>query len=109
MSVGADFDDADDSLVLTAGGMQLRIASSRAELLTLADIATADWDARRSIPVGKTLGHQVFWCLGPEPNEAMVLVGQDDETWEVAVILPLTLVHEIVQIARGPEGAGASQ
>lgn len=64
-------------------------------LHSLSRITETDWAARRSLQAGTTLGHSVFWCLGEQPGTVQVLVGHDDETWELAVTLPLSVVADV--------------
>jgi len=40
----------------------------------------------------------VFWAV--EGDNAVLLIGVDDETWDVALTLPLAVVDEIVTAAR---------
>lgn len=61
-------------------------------LRSLSHIDHADWIVRESLQAGTTLGHPVFWCLGAQAETAEVLVGADDETWDLAVTLPLSAV-----------------
>jgi hypothetical protein len=45
--------------------------------------------------VGRSAGASVFWSSDGEV--ATILVGQDDETWDIAVSVPVTLVEDLVQ------------
>jgi hypothetical protein len=78
---------------------ELNIRAARAELARLGDIDSADWDARRSLAVGTCAGAGVFWARSDD--QVAILVGPDDETWDAAVLVPLTTVHEIAALVRG--------
>jgi DNA polymerase IIIc chi subunit len=47
--------------------------------------------------VGESAGAPVFWCC--KGNEATLLIGNDDQTWDVAVNFPVRVVDEIVREA----------
>jgi hypothetical protein len=78
---------------------ELNIRAQRADLARLRDIDRADWDARRSLAVGTCAGAPVFWALSDD--QVAILVGPDDEAWDVAVLVPLSTVREIAAHALG--------
>jgi hypothetical protein len=63
----------------------------------LRGIEDADWVARRSLAVGTCAGSSVYWAMSGD--QATILVGHDDETWDVGISVPLETVHEIVSLA----------
>ncbi|MGH8882639.1 MAG: hypothetical protein ACRD0P_35740, partial [Stackebrandtia sp.] len=63
---------------------EINIYSSAPELLRLRGIADADWNARRSLAIGTCAGAPVFWAA-MEGDQAIVLIGGDDEAWDVGV------------------------
>lgn len=93
----ADFDPQDGRLTLASAGACLLVTASAAEVASLASVGAADWAARRSLQVGRVLGQPVFWCAGERPDEVLVVVGPDDETWELALTVPLTVVLDAVR------------
>jgi hypothetical protein len=79
----------------------LRIAADPQDLVRLEAVAAADWVERGSLAVGTTALGQVHWCAGEAAGTVHLLVGEDDETWDLALTLPAALVAEIVLAARG--------
>jgi len=77
---------------------EVNIRATSDELAKLGEIRTADWDKRHSIRAGESAGATVFWAV--EGDNAVLLIGVDDETWDVALTLPLAVVDEIVTAAR---------
>ena len=65
------------------------------ELAKLGDIRTADWNQRRSIAVGESAEASVFWASSGD--EAMIMIGHDDETWDVALTVPTEVVERIAK------------
>jgi hypothetical protein len=84
-------------LVLQAETWELHIKAPLADLSQLSEIRTATWDNRRSLQVGTCAGSPVFWSV-TEDDQATLLIGQDDETWDIAVMVPLSVVDEIVSL-----------
>ena len=64
-------------------------ASTRA----LSGIRSADWNERRSIRAGESAGSPVFWAS--DGDDATLMIGDDDETWDVAITLPVAVVEDI--------------
>ncbi len=97
--VTVDFDAVDGMLTLASSRVLLRISAHRDDLARLEAIDEADWTARKSIRAGTSLGHPVWWCLSESPDEVQVLVGRDDETWELALEIPRASISEILAAA----------
>lgn len=87
-----------------ANNIYLKIASDELELnLSLAtheaeyminNIHEAIWEQRKAIKAGLCLGMPVFWCCHPD-QYVLLLIGEDDETWEIALRLPLEIIAEV--------------
>jgi hypothetical protein len=98
--VDVTLDEADDSravVKLQTEAWELNIWAPLADWMRLRGIKEADWDARRSLPVGTCADAHVFWVANGE--QAMILIGQDDETWDIAVTVPLGTVDQIARLA----------
>ncbi|KAB2376427.1 hypothetical protein [Actinomadura montaniterrae] len=93
--------DADPSpmLMLQAETWEVHIRASLADLSRLTSIRRANWDERRSLQVGECAGAPVFWAVAGD-DHATILIGQDDETWDAALIVPLATIDEIVTLTR---------
>ena len=83
----------DVAVKLQTDEWEVNFRASRAELVALSGIRHADWDERRSIRAGESAGATVFWASGG--YDATLMIGSDDETWDVAITLPVAAVEEI--------------
>jgi len=68
-----------------------------AELARLSAVRTANWDQRQSIRAGACLEQPVFWCVNQDPDTVTVLIGPDDEMWEIAVVIPIAAVETVAR------------
>ncbi|RCG31722.1 hypothetical protein DQ384_09270 [Sphaerisporangium album] len=98
--VDVTLDDSDGSTVvvkLQTETWELNIRAPLADLARLHDIRQADWASRRSLAVGTCAGSPVFWTANED--QATILIGHDDETWDIGISLPIETVDEIVRLA----------
>ncbi len=82
---------------------ELNVWAPLADLVRLRDIRDADWAARRSLAIGTCAGASVYWAMrewGTRQAEVVILIGHDDETWDIAVGIPLSTVDAIVSLAQ---------
>jgi hypothetical protein len=63
------------------------------------EVKTTDWDQRGSIRIGESAGSAVFWAS--DKQKLSVMIGDDDETWDIAFTLPITTLDEILRTADG--------
>lgn len=82
---------------LQAEALELNIWAPTADLARLRGIEEADWEARRTLAIGTGANAPVFWAMGE--GQVAILIGHDDETWDVAVTIPLATAHEIASLA----------
>ncbi len=94
-----DYDELDQALVLSSVPFMLRIHAAAADLLRLDAAHQARWAERESLQVGTTALGRAFWCAGEAAGSVRVLVGHDDETWDLALTLPDTVVADIIRLA----------
>jgi hypothetical protein len=90
-----DFDDVDRVLTISGEGVVLQISVGEDDLAQVGEALHAEWTARQSIRVGHTLGTPVHWSRGDEPDTVNLMVGPDDETWQVLVVVPASLIRAI--------------
>ena len=84
----AEYDELDEILRLSGPDFYLLIHIPPSELRSLTRVCAIPWEDRRSIRAGEALGSPVFWCRSSvDPSAVSVLVGADDETWELALEL----------------------
>lgn len=93
----ADYDEVDEVLSLSGPGFYLHIQIPPTELRSLTGIPGASWEDRTSIRAGKALGSPVFWCRSKDdPSAVTVLVGADDETWQLALEFPTDVLLRVL-------------
>ena len=90
---------APDEPILVAVKLQtptweLNFRATPEELVSLDGIRDTDWKTRRCLHVGECAGSRVHWSA--QGDIATIMVGEDDETWDVAVTVPLASVDTIV-------------
>jgi hypothetical protein len=74
---------------------ELNVTATARELDELRAVGNARWSGRGSLRVGRCVGAPVFWSR--EDGRLSVLVGPDDETWEVGYWAPESLVAALLQ------------
>lgn len=81
---------------ISSGEWEVNVRATPLEFASLNSIRSATWASRNSIAVGRSAGAPVFWsCDGPT---ASILIGSDDETWDVALSVPVDVVDRIVEL-----------
>jgi hypothetical protein len=73
---------------------ELNFRASPDELISLSTVRETDWADRRCLHVGQCAGSQVHWAA--DGDVVTVMVGDDDETWDVAVTVSLATVDKVV-------------
>jgi hypothetical protein len=82
---------------LQTDAWEVNVRASIGDFMRLAEIRSADWRLRRSIAVGESAGAPVFWTS--VDDHSALMIGHDDESWDVSVALPYEVVDEIVREA----------
>ena len=82
---------------LQTNAWEVNVRASIGDFMRLAEIRSADWTQRRSIAAGASAGALVFWAS--VDDHAVLMIGHDDESWDVSLALPYDLVDEIVREA----------
>jgi hypothetical protein len=77
---------------------KLNVWASASDFGRLRGIRSADSVARRSLASGTSAGAPVYWATSD--GQVTILIGHDDERWDIAVIIPLAAVEEIVSLVK---------
>ena len=81
---------------------ELNIWATTDELWTLAGIEKTDWVQRRTLKVGTCANAPAWW--NERDGAVSILVGNDDEAWDIGVTIPLGTVHELLaKLGEPPE------
>ncbi len=100
----ADYDPFDNLLRITSEEFCVVIHSSAAALRGLDAVRQAEWATRGSLQIGTTGLGRVYWTPGERPDLAVLLIGHDDETWDVSVVVPMEVVDDILTQVNDREG-----
>ncbi|KAB2348571.1 hypothetical protein [Actinomadura rudentiformis] len=99
--VDVTLDEADGSMALVkiqAETWELNIRAPKGDLMQLREVRDAHWDARRSLAIGTCADAPVYWATSE--GRVTILIGPDDEAWDIAVVVPLVAVDEIVSLVQ---------
>lgn len=84
---------------LSGPDCELNLMMLESELELLRSVRESRWLKRGSIAAGNCLGSPAYWSC--QDGRLSVLVGPDDEAWEVSYSAPEALVHQLQrEIAR---------
>ena len=76
-------------------GWEMNIWVTEEELKSIPNAKTARWDERGSLKIGKCLNSPTFWSCAN--GNLSILVGEDDETWEVGITMKEEILEDIVR------------
>ena len=89
-------ENGNDFLLKLQGGdfWELNVRLVRDEINLLTEISNTNWVERKTIKAGISANSSVFWTN--ENDATVIMVGHDEETWDFAVCVPVTLIDKIV-------------
>jgi hypothetical protein len=94
VSISPDGDDPDRVAVILRGpSWEFQFRVQPQELCRLRDIRDADWSARRALHLGTVFGVPIHWCINDDL--VSVLVGHDDETWQIGIFMPVEVADRL--------------
>lgn len=98
VDVTAEIELDGNAAVKLQGGdtWELNIRALPADFMTLRDIQHTTHPRGRSLAIGRCADAPVWW--NEEDGQVAILVGHDDVTWDVAVMVPLATVDDIVRL-----------
>jgi hypothetical protein len=98
VDVTAEIELDGDAAVKLQGGdtWELNISASPADFIKLRDIQDANQQEGRSLAIGRCADAPVWW--NKHDGQVAILVGHDDVTWDVAVIVPPETIDDIVRL-----------
>lgn len=103
-AIDLDIDDEVNGVLcakFATGTWELNVRATAAEFAALDQIRKADWPSRQSLRIGTSARSAVFWSSADAT--ATILVGRDDETWDIAVSVPVALIDQLVRNAKSRE------
>ena len=88
--------DADSglSLKLATDEWEVNVHGSPDDLSRLSEIRSVSWSERRSIQAGESAGAPAYWAS--TGDQAALMIGHDDETWDVSVTVPFDVIDQVV-------------
>ncbi len=73
--------------------VELNVTIPQSDIGHLQSALRTEW-ALGALRLGTSAGAPVYWCAG-EKGTLSVLIGQDDETWDIALTLPASVIPMI--------------
>lgn len=90
--------DSKYQIKITSKVLELNISMTENQARELVEnIKSADWNKRKSIKAGTCLGTDVFWAINENQSLSM-LIGHDDETWEIGVLISIKLIDKLKRV-----------
>jgi hypothetical protein len=87
--------DSEIRLKISNLQMELNLTLTEDESIEIIEnIQKANWSERKSIKAGICLNSNVFWCIN-EDKSISLLIGTDDETWEIGLKISLDVIAEM--------------
>lgn len=87
--------DSDLHLKISSNTLEFNLLVPKPEInYLIQNINKTNWVTRNSIKAGTCLNSSIFWCLN-EDGSISLLIGHDDETWEIGLKLPFELIDKI--------------
>ena len=81
--------------------IELNVAIPRSDIQSLRRALSTEWSSG-ALCLGTCAGVPVFWCAA-EQGMISVLVGYDDQTWDVCLTLPAEVIDMILNgLPRSP-------
>jgi hypothetical protein len=66
------------------------------ESALLAQVTSRVWDDG-ALRIGESAGASVFWSVnGDDHGTVVLLVGDDDQTWDISIAIPAAAIDEII-------------
>lgn len=82
--------------------LEINVRIPGGDMAKLDGVRLAAWDSRRSLQIGEVAGAGAWWCVDVHAGTLSILVGEDDETWDVAATLPIgtldAIISEVVRV-----------
>lgn len=75
-------------------GWELNVHIHPGEAPALLRVRNADWNRREAVKIGTAAGAPVFWSC--RDGELSILVGDDDEVWDIGFTLPETVLLDLI-------------
>ena len=78
---------------------EVNVAVPLEDAARLKEVLTAPW-LSGALRIGSSAGAPAWWCVGGDDEDAKtlsILVGTDDEAWDIALQLPLETIEAVVR------------
>jgi hypothetical protein len=91
---GDEEGDLSFALKLQGPDWELNLWMTEHDLMLVNSVRTARWSERGSIKIGKFAGTSALWSC--EDGKVSILVGSDDECWDLGIWMPEQVIDEIM-------------
>jgi hypothetical protein len=98
-SVSVEACDADGQrfylIKVGTAAFEINVRVAARDASRFSSVLATQWESG-ALRIGECAGAPVFWCAGVDRDSVSVLVGHDDQTWDVGLELPPATVGEII-------------
>ena len=100
VTVAREADRVDSAYNIKIGlpAVEINVLVPYADLDRLKLVRTTPWISG-ALAIGTSAGETAWWAVDDEeePPTLAILVGHDDETWDIGVTLPLEVLDEVLR------------
>ncbi|MBV5324306.1 MAG: hypothetical protein J0626_03005 [Rhodospirillaceae bacterium] len=82
-------------LKIATPDVELNVWIPDVDVARLNEVRTSPWRTK-SVRIGEVAGAPAWWSIDVESRSLSILVGLDDETWDVGVTLPLATLDVLL-------------
>lgn len=82
------------AIKISSSFVEFNVTIPGSEIDQLRQVLSTDW-ASGALRLGTSAGAAVFWCTGDD-DTLSVLIGHDDQTWDIGLTLPAKVVPQIL-------------
>ena len=97
VSVEADLEEGEHfyAVKVSTPTFEINVRVPSNDVPKLAKVRTTPWE-NGALRIGESAGAPAFWSSS-EGGTVSILVGHDDQTWDIAVLMPPETVDEILR------------
>lgn len=94
------YEDGGVAVKISMPQFEISVWIPQEEVSNLEQVRTTVWD-KGSLRIGKSAGEAAWWSADLQEQTLSIVIGHDDETWDVGATLPLATLDLILTEVRG--------
>jgi hypothetical protein len=94
---------------ISTDAFEVNVIVAVAEADGLKRVRNTSWESG-ALRIGTSAGVPAWWCAGDggHQNTLSILIGEDDETWQIALQLPIEAIDDILREIADADSATSS-